>query len=147
MKALCDTKTGTVERASMMAGQSFTRPWEQLAGHSCRYVQYESKLEELRRLRKDSRVLKGKKGLAESAIIRRIHFIYERATRKFRGDLRLWSAWLEFCKESNSKRRLSQVTFIIIFYAPRPHCKGHSHLLHHAVAACNTLCTAHEGVA
>lgn len=76
----------------------------------CRYVQYETKLEELRRLRKESRVLKGKKGLSESAIIRRIHFIYERATRKFRGDLRLWSAWLEFCKESNSKRRLSQVT-------------------------------------
>ena len=73
-------------------------------------MQYETKLEELRRLRKDSRVLKGKKGLAENAMIRRIHFIYERATRKFRGDLRLWSAWLEFCKETNSRRKLSQVT-------------------------------------
>jgi hypothetical protein len=43
-------------------------------------------------------------------MIRRIHFIYERATRKFRGDLRLWSAWLEFCKETNSRGKLSQVT-------------------------------------
>ena len=84
-----------------------------------RYVQYETKLEELRRLRKESRVLKGKKGLAESAIIRRIHFIYERATRKFRGDLRLWSAWLDFCKQSNSKRRLSQVTIIVPLPKPR----------------------------
>ena len=72
-------------------------------------MQYETKLEELRRLRKDSKALKGKKGLAEHAIVRRIHFIYERATRKFRGDLRLWSAWLEFCKETGSKRKLSQV--------------------------------------
>ena len=75
----------------------------------CRYVQYETKLEELRRLRKDSKALKGKKGLAEHAIVRRIHFIYERATRKFRGDLRLWSAWLDFCKDTGSKRKLSQV--------------------------------------
>ena len=72
-------------------------------------MQYETKLEELRRLRKDSKALKGKKGLAEHAIVRRIHFIYERATRKFRGDLRLWSAWLDFCKETGSKRKLSQV--------------------------------------
>lgn len=87
-------------------------------------MQYERKLEELRRLRKESRVLKGKKSLAESAIIRRIHFIYERATRKFRGDLRLWSAWLEFCKASNSKRRLSQVVLTPLF-APKPdQCQG-----------------------
>lgn len=79
----------------------------------CRYVQYETKLEELRRLRRDSRALRGKKGLAENALIRRIHFIYERATRKFRGDLRLWSAWLDFCKESNSRRKLSQVKFAL----------------------------------
>ena len=72
-------------------------------------MQYETRLEELRRLRKDSKALKGKKGLAEHAIVRRIHFIYERATRKFRGDLRLWSAWLDFCKETSSKRKLSQV--------------------------------------
>ena len=94
----------------MIAVQHFPRSCEKLTWHLCRYVRYETNLEELRRLRKESRVLKGKKGLAESAIIRRIHFIYERATRKFRGDLRLWSAWLEFCKASNSKRRLSQVT-------------------------------------
>lgn len=72
-------------------------------------MQYETKLEELRRLRKDSKALKGRKGLAEHAIVRRIHFIYERATRKFRGDLRLWSAWLDFCKDTGSKRKLSQV--------------------------------------
>ena len=81
-------------------------------------MQYETRLEELRRLRKDSKALKGKKGLAEHAIVKRIHFIYERATRKFRGDLRLWSAWLDFCKETGSMRKLSQV-----------HTSGTKHLL------------------
>ena len=48
-------------------------------------MQYETKLEELRRLRKDSKALKGKKGLAEHAIVKRIHFIYERAHTKVQG--------------------------------------------------------------
>lgn len=50
----------------------------------CRYIEYESKLEELRSSRRKSRGISGKKALAEFCIIRRIHFIYERATRKFR---------------------------------------------------------------
>lgn len=49
-----------------------------------RYIEYESKLEELRSSRRKSRGISGKKALAEFCITRRIHFIYERATRKFR---------------------------------------------------------------
>lgn len=49
-----------------------------------RYIEYEGKLEELRSSRRKSRGISGKKALAEFCIIRRIHFIYERATRKFR---------------------------------------------------------------
>ncbi len=40
--------------------------------------------------------------------MRRVHFIYERATRKFRGDLALWHAWLQFCKDSRSARQMSK---------------------------------------
>ncbi len=72
-------------------------------------MQYESRLEELRQLRKSIIGVESKKSLADHAIVRRIHFIYERATRKFRGDLRLWSSWLQFCKDTNSNKRLSQV--------------------------------------
>lgn len=74
-----------------------------------RYVEYESKLEELRRLRKEKLRLEGKASIADRALMRRIHFIFERATRKFPGDLRLWLAWLEFCQAQSSKRIFSRV--------------------------------------
>ena len=75
--------------------------------------QYEEQLEALRRLRKraqnaaaeaseeDEEEGEGRGGgrrpapsapggAGDHAILRRIHFLYERALRKFRGDLRLW---------------------------------------------------------
>lgn len=76
-----------------------------------RYIQYETRLEELRKLRKEAAGLAGtKKSLADHALVRRIHFIFERATRKFRGDLALWHAWLRFCKDSRSVRQMSKVS-------------------------------------
>jgi U3 small nucleolar RNA-associated protein 6 len=50
-----------------------------------------------------------KGSLANHAIVRRVHFIYERALRKFRTDVSLWTAWLEWCRSSNSNRRLGRV--------------------------------------
>lgn len=52
---------------------------------------------------------KKKKSLADFAIVRRIHFIFERSVRKFKTELGLWTAWLEFCRGSNSNRRLGRV--------------------------------------
>eukprot|EP00884_Botryococcus_braunii_P019137 jgi/Botrbrau1/5907/Bobra.0366s0084.2 len=74
-----------------------------------RYVEYESNLEELRRLRKGKLATEGKHSLADKALVRRVHFIFERATRKFSGDLRLWLAWLDFCQAHSSKRMFSRV--------------------------------------
>ncbi|KAL4452190.1 hypothetical protein ABPG75_007852 [Micractinium tetrahymenae] len=74
-----------------------------------RYIDYEGRLEELRCARRKSRGISGKKALAEFCIIRRIHFIYERAARKFRGDLGLWSRWLRFCQATGSRRQMSKV--------------------------------------
>ncbi|CAL8463055.1 g2589 [Coccomyxa elongata] len=84
-----------------------------------RYIQYESDLDELRKLRKDAMGLEGKRGLADTSMTKRIHFIYQRATQKFRGDLRLWSAWLQYCKDSNSMRKLSQVVTKALQLHPR----------------------------
>ena len=53
--------------------------------------------------------LQGKTTLADYAIVKRIHLIYERATRKFRGDLRVWLKWLHFCRTSGSTRQISRV--------------------------------------
>ncbi|GFR40073.1 hypothetical protein Agub_g616 [Astrephomene gubernaculifera] len=74
-----------------------------------RYIEFEAKLEELRQIRKQKLGIKGKKSLAEVAIVRRIHFIFERAGRKFRSDLGLWMRWIEVCKQYKSTKQLSKV--------------------------------------
>ncbi len=51
----------------------------------------------------------GKKSVAETGIVRRIHFIYERATRKFRADLSLWMRWIAACERFRSSKQLSKV--------------------------------------
>ena len=83
-----------------------------------RYAEYETKLEELRVHRKEITGLKGKTTLADYAIVRRIHLIYERATRKFRGDLRVWLKWLHFCRSSGSTRQISRVKFPLELLVP-----------------------------
>ena len=74
-----------------------------------RYVQYETSLEQLRRLRRKQRGIEGAATLADFCIVRRTHYIYERATRKFRGDLSLWARWLRFCQTTGSTQRMSRV--------------------------------------
>lgn len=74
-----------------------------------RYVEYEIALEELRSLRSRMMGGSGKRSLADYCIVRRVHFVLERATRKFRGDLRLWVRWLDFCRASHSSRQTSRV--------------------------------------
>ena len=76
---------------------------------NCRYYEYEWKLEQLRRTRRKLRDIGGKRSVADYGIVRRIHFIFERATRKFKGDLEVWTAWLAFCKESQSAKQVSKV--------------------------------------
>jgi len=74
-----------------------------------RCIEFETKLEELRKHRKKALKIKGKRGPAETGIVRRIHFTYERATRKFKADLDLWLAWIDYCKSSNSTKQMSKV--------------------------------------
>ncbi|CAG9460746.1 unnamed protein product [Pedinophyceae sp. YPF-701] len=73
-----------------------------------RYIDHERKLEELRKLRRKQRSLGGKKTLADFAIPRRIHFIYQRALRKFRGDLSLWKRWFDYCKATKATKQMSK---------------------------------------
>eukprot|EP00892_Ulva_mutabilis_P011884 jgi/Ulvmu1/9068/UM005_0161.1 len=74
-----------------------------------RYYDYEWRLEQLRQLRRKQRAIAGKRSLADYGIVRRIHFIFDRATRKFKGDPGIWMSWLKFCKDSQSKRQVSKV--------------------------------------
>lgn len=70
---------------------------------------FQTALNSIQSLAATSNDFAGKKGLAEMCMIRRIHFIYERATRKFKADLQLWLKWVEFCKRSDSAKQLSKV--------------------------------------
>jgi U3 small nucleolar RNA-associated protein 6 len=74
-----------------------------------RYIEYEVHLEKLRQVRRKERNIKGKPSLADHCIVRRIHFIYERALRKFKGDLTLWAQWIHYCQVSKSFRQMSRV--------------------------------------
>ena len=84
-----------------------------------RYVEYETKLEKLRRLRakapraleaaKNDKVKKRTKGKAEFCIVKRMHFIFSRAINKFSGEIRLWKAYFEFCKAYSGSRTFSRM--------------------------------------
>lgn len=80
-------------------------------------IHYEKQLEALRQLRKKAlvRKLKRKKGevwkpsLSDHAGVKRVFFLYNRATRKFRGNLDLWMEYLDFCRLSGAYRHLQKV--------------------------------------
>jgi len=74
----------------------------------CRYIEYETGLEEVLELRKAAYGFKAAPGRAELGGVKRCHMVYERATKKYKGDLRLWMAWMAFCKSSGSSRHMSK---------------------------------------
>ncbi|QDZ18607.1 U3 small nucleolar RNA-associated protein 6 [Chloropicon primus] len=83
-----------------------------------RYLEYETKLEELRQLRmkspraveaaKSGKIRRKTKGKAEFCIVKRMHFIFSRAINKFSGDVRLWKAYFEFCKSHGGSKTFSR---------------------------------------
>ena len=83
-----------------------------------RYVEYELKLEELRRLRakgeraakaaSDDKAHRRAKGRAEFCIVRRVHFIFSRAIKKFSGNIPLWRSYFDFCKKHGGSRTFSR---------------------------------------
>eukprot|EP00210_Caulerpa_lentillifera_P008169 g7802.t1 len=77
-----------------------------------KYLQYEQKLEELRKLRSTRLSLEKSKGsraeLSEYCIVKHIHLIYSQATIVFKFDVELWKQWFAFCRESNSTTRMSK---------------------------------------
>eukprot|EP00741_Cyanophora_paradoxa_P002251 tig00000571_g2183.t1 len=73
-----------------------------------RYAQYELQLEELRALRRARLQIESKPGAGDFGMIRRIHFIFERALRKFKGDVRLWLQYIDFCRKQGSSKVLGK---------------------------------------
>ena len=83
-----------------------------------RYLEYETKLEELRKIRmkspraieaaKSDKIRRRTKGKADFCIVRRMHFIFSRAISKFSGDVRVWKAYFDFCKKHGGSKTFSR---------------------------------------
>ncbi|KAK9868819.1 hypothetical protein WJX84_006213 [Apatococcus fuscideae] len=109
-----------------------------------RYIEYEERLEALRVHRKAEKDMGSKHTLAEWAIPRRIHFIYDRALRRFKGDLDLWTRWLQHCRAASSPRQMSKVLTRALQLHPREprlwsHAAGFEFEDHHNPAAARLL--------
>jgi hypothetical protein len=105
----CRRRLTRLQRPLPLPHPSLTHPSHPQPHHPS-YAEYETKLEQLRQARRHALGLAGaKQTLADYAIVKRVHFIFERAARKFKRDLGVWTRWLEYCRATRSNRRLSRV--------------------------------------
>ncbi|KAI5581718.1 hypothetical protein BDE02_07G036400 [Populus trichocarpa] len=95
------------------------------------YIDYETQLDSLRRLRKksvarelekqgDKRRRRNKKSVSDFAGISRIVEIYRIAVMRFKGDLELWFRYLEFCKDKKNGRMKKVLAQLIRFHPKAP---------------------------
>ncbi|KAL0798352.1 hypothetical protein Bca101_053527 [Brassica carinata] len=89
------------------------------------YIEYESQLDELRRLRRkavssvqsgDEKKKKKKKSVSDYAGVAKIVEIYRLATRRFKGDISLWFKYLEFCRQKRNGRMKKVLAQVIRFH-------------------------------
>ncbi|CAM0143018.1 U3 snoRNP protein [Umbelopsis sp. WA50703] len=85
-----------------------------------RYIEYEMNLEALRKKRKSRLETKpSKQSVSDYAGNRRIFFIFERALRKFKGDIALWLQYIEFAKANSANKTLGKIFADAIQLHPR----------------------------
>lgn len=83
-----------------------------------RYAEYEMNLEALRLQRVNRLQIKGKKSISDWAGPRRIFFIFERATKRFHGDVDLWLQYIDFAKQQKSNKVLGKIHTSMLQYHP-----------------------------
>ncbi|KAK9227687.1 hypothetical protein WN943_012742 [Citrus x changshan-huyou] len=94
------------------------------------YIEYESQLDALRRLRKKSigrdegrerRVSKKmKKSVSDFSGVARILEIYRLAVMRFKGDIELWFKYMEFCRQRKNGRMKKVLAQVIRFHPKVP---------------------------
>lgn len=83
-----------------------------------RYAEYEMNLEGLRVQRVKRLQIKGKKSVSDWAGPRRIFFIFERATKRFHGDVDLWLQYIDYAKRQKSNKVLGKAFTALLQYHP-----------------------------
>ncbi|KJE94924.1 hypothetical protein CAOG_005466 [Capsaspora owczarzaki ATCC 30864] len=73
-----------------------------------RYIAFELGLEELRKQRKVRLGITRTNAPSDFAIVRRVHFIFHKALRKFRSDMQLWLEYFDFCRKTSSSKLLGK---------------------------------------
>ena len=73
-----------------------------------RYLQLELNLASLVACRR-KRLSMPRRGASDWNIRKRVHFIFHRATRRFKGDERLWLQWADYCERTGAAKRLGRV--------------------------------------
>ncbi|XP_010529444.1 PREDICTED: U3 small nucleolar RNA-associated protein 6 homolog [Tarenaya hassleriana] len=88
------------------------------------YIDYETQLDQLRRLRKKAVAHEAKKKMKKSVSdfsgVARIVEIYRLATMKYKGDINLWFRYLEFCRQKKNGRMKKVLAQVIRFHPKVP---------------------------
>ncbi|XVF87754.1 hypothetical protein PTKIN_Ptkin18bG0145800 [Pterospermum kingtungense] len=94
------------------------------------YVDYETQLDALRRLRKTAvarelvrqgkKKTKTRKSVSDFASVYRIMEIYRLAVMRFKGDIELWFRYLEFCRQRKNGRMKKVLAQVIRFHPKVP---------------------------
>ncbi|KAM1875558.1 hypothetical protein FF1_043000 [Malus domestica] len=96
------------------------------------YIDYETKVDKLRRLRKKAKLpewedneetkkkKRKRKSVSDFAGVRRILDVYRLAVTRFTGDLELWFRYLDFCKERRNGRIKEVLNKVIGFHSKQP---------------------------
>ena len=107
------------------------------------YIDYETQLDSLRRLRKKSvaremieqeideseekkpkKQTKKRKSVSDYAGVVRIAGIYRQASMRYKGDVDLWFRYLEFCRQRRNGNMKKVILFICIFLIFFFSCSG-----------------------
>jgi len=75
-----------------------------------RYAAYEMDLERLRRKRVEKIKERPPRTLSDYAIVKRVFQIFERAVRKFRGDVGLWMEYIRVAEKVGAKSLVGKIT-------------------------------------
>ncbi|KAK4755081.1 hypothetical protein SAY87_008838 [Trapa incisa] len=88
------------------------------------YIEYETQVDSLRRLRKKAAgpkaKKKAKKSVSDYAGVVRIVDIYRMAVTRYKGDIDLWFRYLEFCKKRKNGRMGKALAQVIRFHPKDP---------------------------
>ncbi|XP_030533419.1 U3 small nucleolar RNA-associated protein 6 homolog [Rhodamnia argentea] len=88
------------------------------------YIEYETQLDALRRLRKNTLARearkKMKKSVSDFAGVARIIEIYRMAVMRYKGDIDLWFRYLEFCRVRKNGRMKKALAQVIRFHPKVP---------------------------